>query len=822
MSLSPIRCLALVALVTLVACGGGGGSSPAPTPPSTTPTISGLNPTHAAPGATVAITGTNLIGASAVSFNGKAAASYAIPSATEVDAVVPAGATSGTISITTPTGTATSATFTVDAAAAPTITSFTPTSLTEGTVVTLTGTHFFGATQVQFNHVNAAAYTVVSDTQITATAPSGVSAGSLTVTTSGGTATSTAYTVTYAAPSITSIAPGQGPVGTPVVVTGTNLGFSGTTLALNGTAIATFTQSASQINFTVPTGATTGNLVVTTPGGSASKAFTVTSSSVTFDLHVDKVELTQSTQTVDNSVPIVAGKAGLVRVFVLANQTNSAKPDVRITLLNNGVAVSGYPKTVAAPGTSVPMAVDETALTSSWNLAIPATDLTTPTGTGYSILAEADPTGAIAEADKTNNTLTVTPTGTTVPTFKTTIFPVVLSSGTGNITTANKDQWAARLAKMYPIAGVDVAVGAAFTDSTAISSDGTGWNTVLSDLTAKHLADAVSDRYYFGAMNVSYSSGVAGLGWVPGSSSSSYQYRTAIGWDKSSGYADGGLFPEVFAHETGHNMGRQHSPCGGAGNPDPAYPYAGGLIGVWGYDSVLNTLHSPLVDHDIMGYCTPNWVSDYVYKSILTFRGGSGGFLTVGSEDAPISAVAQDCLLVRGLVHEDGRVELLPAFRTRALPSPLPTDGEFTLECQDVNGTAVFSTPLELMDLGCSPKEQVRHFIMALPLTATKLDAIAGLKVLKAGLTQASARSLGATARILTAAPEVHRLASDRMQLTWDASVHPAALVRDADTGEVIAILSGGRHDLVTKGRRFDLVLSDGVTGPTHRLESAD
>jgi len=60
------------------------------------------------------------------------------------------------------------------------------------------------------------------------------------------------------------------------------------------------------------------------------------------------------------------------------------------------------------------------------------------------------------------------------------------------------------------------------------------------------------------------------------------------------------------------------------------------------------------------------------------------------------------------------------------------------------------------------------------------------------------------------------------MQLTWDASVHGAALVRDADTGEVIAILSGGRQSLTTKSRRFDVTLSDGVTGPMHHIESAD
>jgi hypothetical protein len=325
---------------------------------------------------------------------------------------------------------------------------------------------------------------------------------------------------------------------------------------------------------------------------------------------------------------------------------------------------------------------------------------------------------------------------------------------------------------------------------------------------------------------VSYGSGIAGLGWVPDASSASFKYRTAIGWDKTAGYKDGGLFPEVFAHETGHNMGRNHSPCASGSNvpanPDQNYPYPGGGIGVWGYDSVANELHSPTVDKDIMGYCTPNWVSDYVYKKILDFRGGTGGFLTVGAEDAPrpkALATARECLLVRGIVHEDGRVEMLPSFRTRALPSEGPTTGEYTLECLDQKGASVFSTPLELMEVGCGPKEHVRHFVMALPLDATVLDALAGLQVTKAGQTLASLRSVTATARVVAATPEAQRLSAEKVQLTWDATVHPAAMVRDADTGEVVAILSGGRQTITATGKRFDLVLSDGVTSRTHRLE---
>jgi hypothetical protein len=126
------------------------------------------------------------------------------------------------------------------------------------------------------------------------------------------------------------------------------------------------------------------------------------------------------------------------------------------------------------------------------------------------------------------------------------------------------------------------------------------------------------------------------------------------------------------------------------------------------------------------------------------------------------------------------------------------------------------------MELGCWPKGIERHFVMALPLSAVPLDAIQGLDVRRAGQVQTGLRSVSAAARMVATAPELRRLDADRIQLTWDTSIHAAALVRDADSGEVIAILAAGRHTLATKARRFDLVLSDGVTGPTHHLETAD
>jgi hypothetical protein len=72
-------------------------------------------------------------------------------------------------------------------------------------------------------------------------------------------------------PTITGFTPASGAAGTAVTITGTNLG-GATAVAFNGTS-ATFTvASATQINTTVPAGAGTGPITVTTPDGTASSA----------------------------------------------------------------------------------------------------------------------------------------------------------------------------------------------------------------------------------------------------------------------------------------------------------------------------------------------------------------------------------------------------------------------------------------------------------------------------------------------------------------------------------------------------------------------
>jgi cytochrome c peroxidase len=145
-------------------------------------------------GTSVTITG--FTGATAVSFNGVAATVTVDPSGT-ITTTVPAGATTGRITITTPGGPVVTTTrFTVT----PAVSSFAPANGPVGTSVTITGTNFTGATAVKFG-ATAATFTLNNSGTITTTVPFGATTGTVVVATLDGTATSaTNFTVTPGGP----------------------------------------------------------------------------------------------------------------------------------------------------------------------------------------------------------------------------------------------------------------------------------------------------------------------------------------------------------------------------------------------------------------------------------------------------------------------------------------------------------------------------------------------------------------------------------------------------------------------------------------------
>jgi uncharacterized protein (DUF2141 family) len=151
---------------------------------------------------------------------------------------------------------------------APTLTALNPTSGGAGTEVTLTGTNFMVGSTVSFNGTAA---TVSSITNVTATVmvPAALTPGSynVTITTPAGTSNPLVFTVVLA-PTITAVNPASGAQGSTFILTGTNLGATSSVL-LGEQPAAFVVNSATQLTVTVPRGASTHKVQVSTPIGTA-------------------------------------------------------------------------------------------------------------------------------------------------------------------------------------------------------------------------------------------------------------------------------------------------------------------------------------------------------------------------------------------------------------------------------------------------------------------------------------------------------------------------------------------------------------------------
>jgi uncharacterized repeat protein (TIGR03803 family) len=144
-----------------------------------------------------------------------------------------------------------------------------------GQTIEILGQGLTGTTAVSFNGTAATTFTVVSDTYVTAVVPSGTTAGFVSVTAPAGELTSNRQFRVL--PSIVSFSPTSGTVGTQITINGTT--FTGATKVTFGGVQATFSVNSDiKITATVPTGAKTGPISVTTPDGTAtsSEVFTVT------------------------------------------------------------------------------------------------------------------------------------------------------------------------------------------------------------------------------------------------------------------------------------------------------------------------------------------------------------------------------------------------------------------------------------------------------------------------------------------------------------------------------------------------------------------
>ena len=291
------------------------------TPSASRPIISRLDPNSGLVDASVTIEGSNFGSSSGtVTFNGTTASTTSWAS-DEIQTKVPSGATTGPVVVRTSGGQSSAGVSFTVTLPAPVISRLDPNSGLVNSSVTIEGSNFGSQTgSVTFNGTTASTTSWDSD-EIQTKVPSGATTGPVVVRTSGGKASAgVTFTVTLPAPVISRLDPNSGLVNSSVTIEGSNFGSQTGSITFNGTTASTTSWASDEIQTKVPSGATTGPVVVRTSGGKASAGVSFT---VTLPAPVIS-RLDPDSGLVDASVTIEGSNFGTTTGIVTFNGTTAS------------------------------------------------------------------------------------------------------------------------------------------------------------------------------------------------------------------------------------------------------------------------------------------------------------------------------------------------------------------------------------------------------------------------------------------------------------------------------------------------------------------
>ncbi len=528
------------------------------------------------------------------------------------------------------------------------------------------------------------------------------------------------------------------------------------------------------------------------------------------DLTVDNVYVTQATQKYDKSVPLVADRRGLLRVFVKAAATNTLKPAVKVKVYHGSTLAKELALAPPSGMTGVPTAPTETDYTNTYSTVLGAELIKA----GLRFEATVDPSNLVPESNEANNTWAGAAEDVRVlAPFRTTLVPLRMPSTgkTSVASTSTAESYVEMLRRLHPVPeALDVQVHAVYTTSVQLSGsyDGT-WSTILNEMDALRKAEGKTNRHYYGAIN-NHTSGGTGMAYIGGFAGIGVEWTTSVsGGSPGTNWRNG-----TFAHELGHNLGRKHAPCGGPAGVDPNYPYSNADIGAHGYD-VWNAraLNGSSGWSDVMAYCGYDWTSDYGYKVSLNWRASNA---TLAAPAVVEEGRARECLLVWGRL-EEGRAILEPAFRVQGIPDAPDPDGDQELEF--TQGGVTYHHRFHLQEMDHKPGH---GFALLLPVREAKSRALGPVKndVLvwhHEGGILAQHQATRTNLDLASAPEEFEPLAvrsgdgTPRVRMTWDPNRHTGALVRDARTGEILAIGRRGVAEFHTEGREVRVQFSNGL-----------
>lgn len=475
-------------------------------------TINGFSPASGRPGNVITINGSGLSGVTKVVFNNNqpTLADFTnLAGGNQLLVVVPMGATSGPLEVFVgSTGVSSASNFLV----APVITAFFPQTGAPGTAVSIEGANFASnGTTVIFPGVStgvSASY--IAPTEVSAIVPSGAGNGPITVTTGAGTNVSTNNFLASNLPTIASFSPTAAAIGASVTIFGGNF-FAGAEVKFGSvTASSVDIVSTTEIVTTVPSGAVTGPITVSTTNGS----------------------VTTASNFLTGAGPVVTGfspSAGAVNSTVSISGLNLSSA--------NAVTFNGVSETITGYGGDTNLQVDlvnsagtgpikVTMGTASFTTSSNFTNTSAPFVTGFNPVV--GPPGSTVTINGLNFTGTPTvkfgsspasatligPTqiSATVPSISVGNYPIEVVTSSGNFTTGSNFLITGAgpvISSFTPANGVRgtsvTLTGANFSDLTSVKFDGVSasyTSTSTSQITA-----AVPDYTASGVITVTSTSG---------------------------------------------------------------------------------------------------------------------------------------------------------------------------------------------------------------------------------------------------------------------------------------------------------------------------
>ncbi len=317
------------------------------------------------------------------------------------------------------------------------------------------------------------------------------------------------------------------------------------------------------------------------------------------------------------NAPLVQNKKALVRAFVTPDASFAPRALRGVLTLDNDGR-----KAVYAIDRMITRASTDDAADSTFSFQVDGAAITASTQISVSVLESSCIPPAANAGARVPATGAQPLNAEAIGKLRVVVVPISTGGRVPDTSAAQLAKFREELLAYYPVPDVEVTAHAPVTFSGTVASSGSGWSEALMLVGRTRQTDAPpTNTYYFGIVTPAAtfrdycrSGCVAGLAPQTTVVSRSNQIGLGVGFvDPSTA--------STMAHELGHAHGMPHAPCARGGSiqgVDARFPYMGGKIGVWGWDSRSNTLKSPATFTDFMGYCEPTWISDYNYVKIAT------------------------------------------------------------------------------------------------------------------------------------------------------------------------------------------------------------